>query len=506
MLTHPSIRFLTSGASCLTSPLRKPFRRQFSDSVRQFQKRAPIVLSLDWTRPKDPPLSLGHASIIANLNKREVPHIHQAWAVNCPTFHVDQVVDFIMTQQISSSGAADIAVGAYVWNERYVQDIISKLRQYKFMGNIIVGGPQVSYVKDNDTLEAIYDADVFIRGTAEDALANLYQSEHTPPGEPQRIHGVHYRGVPDLAKSTSASLETIASPLLSGIIRPQTFIRWETQRGCAFNCSFCQHKEPDKAVLKNNRYFSKSRVDAEIDWIVANPVVQDIAILDPVFNSGPNYLNILQQLRAGRYQGRIWLQCKADMANNEFLDELTRLKDQGAHPVLEFGLQTANKDEMRLINRSNNLNKVTRILEECAARGLDHEVSLIFGLPNQTVSSFQESVAFITQPQFDIPTIHAFPLMLLRGTDLYEQKQKYGLIESNEVISKAIDRVQHDIPHVISSHTFTRDDYHQMKEIAESLEKRNKVKKDIYPSPRRDTDNPNHMRIPASDSLQDFFC
>mgnify|MGYP003387918779 CR=1 FL=1 len=45
-----------------------------------------LMIALDWTRPKDPPLSLGHASIFANLIRHKIDVQARSWAVNAPGF------------------------------------------------------------------------------------------------------------------------------------------------------------------------------------------------------------------------------------------------------------------------------------------------------------------------------------------------------------------------------------------------------------------------------------
>ncbi|RIB26585.1 hypothetical protein C2G38_2162999 [Gigaspora rosea] len=69
-----------------------------------------------------------------------------------------------------------------------------------------------------------------------------------------------------------------------------------------------------------------------------------------------------------------------------------------------------------------------------------------------------------------VPVIHAFPLMLLRGTPLHERKAELGLVESFEIALTEIDRVQTDIPHVVASPSFTYEEWKEMSKIAESLE------------------------------------
>lgn len=426
----------------------------------QHGRRRLLLVALDWTRAKDPPLSLGQASILAHLKHHEVPVLAHSWAVNHPHFSAQQVVEFAMSHADKNT---DLALGAYVWNESALQNILKSLKSQRFPGRVILGGPQVSYVSDNSVLEGYYPhADVFIRGYAEEALLKLMQSPHFS----NPIKGIHYQGIPDLGGTAAADLESLSSPFLSGLIQPQPFIRWETQRGCPFRCSFCQHREPDKTYLRR-RHLNRSRIESEIHWIAQHPVIQDIAVLDPTFNSGPHAVETIDLLTATGYRGKISLQCRADMVQAEFMRAVCDFNQQ-AHVVLEFGLQTIHKEEQRLIERPTNLPKVGRAITSCLEKGIAVEVSLIFGLPGQTFSSFKQSVEYCIN--LGVPNIHAFPLMLLRGTRMHDRKAELGLLESNEIAHPAINRIQTDIPHVISSHSFTPAHWQEMAQLAAWLE------------------------------------
>lgn len=425
-------------------------------------KRNLILLSLDWTRPKDPPLSLGHASLLSNLQRHKIDVTEKSWSVNSSNFSPHHVSDFIMNHLKSSH--TDVALGAFVWNEKSIQTILNDLKKQEFPGRIILGGPQVSYVKKG--LEEFYpQANVFIRGYAEDALVNLMQ---TDPLSFPAIQGVHYAGRLDRGLSALVELDELPSPFLSGLIQPQRFIRWETQRGCPFRCAFCQHRESDTSMKR--RQFPLSRVLQEAEWITQHPVIQDIAVLDPIFNSGPHYLNILDRLIKGKFTGKLSLQSRIEMVSEDFLDKICQLNET-AETVLEFGLQTIHPEEQAIIDRPNNMRRIERILTQIQQRQIKTEVSLIFGLPKQTLSSFKQSVDFCRQ--YKVPVIHAFPLMLLRGTPLYHKKIELGLVESNEMASPEIDRIQEDIPHVVSSPSFTYNDWKDMARIAEDLAKEN---------------------------------
>lgn len=83
-------------------------------------------------------------------------------SVNAPDFEEQLVSNFILENADSN---VDVALGAFIWNEPYVQKILTTLKAKNFPGRIILGGSQISYVKQD--IEKYYpQADIFIRGYA----------------------------------------------------------------------------------------------------------------------------------------------------------------------------------------------------------------------------------------------------------------------------------------------------------------------------------------------------
>src|SRR3990167_9367213 len=118
------------------------FPRLFASTSRSARKL--VLLSLDWTRPKDPPLSLGHASILANLKRHNLPVMARSWSVCDPHFSYQAPRDFILNHATENT---DVALGAFVWNEKAVCQILHDLDKAGFPGRIFLWGPQNSYVK-----------------------------------------------------------------------------------------------------------------------------------------------------------------------------------------------------------------------------------------------------------------------------------------------------------------------------------------------------------------------
>ena len=439
-------------------------------SLGRMRFRSVLLLNLDWCRPKDPPISLGAASILTQLREGGVAASALQYNVNDPTFDTDAVVNSIFAQNPDKYTL--LGIGAFVWNEPLLQRILSQLQVYRFPGSVLLGGPQISYTTCNPT-RYYPTVDIFCRGYAEQAVYKLVTKATRDCPNPT-VGGIVYKGMPDMGLQATCELESLPSPYLQGTIPPQKFLRWETQRGCPFRCSFCQHRESglptSSAEFRTRRPFDTTRLFEEVKWFCSHKV-NDIAVLDPTFNSGPNYLHALDAFIQHSYSGKLALQCRFEMVKDEFLERVVQLNAQGAKPVLEFGLQTVISREAKEIQRPNRIKKVEEVISKLKNHNILFEVSLIFGLPLQTLESFKESVNFCLSRK--VPVVRAWPLMILRGTPLDTDgvRKAHQLREKSISASEEIDRVQVNIPHVVESSTFTYNDWLQMAKVAELLAK-----------------------------------
>lgn len=345
----------------------------------------------------------------------------------------------------SAHDNADVAIGAFIWNERVVQELTGVLRRRGFNGRIVLGGSQITYAGTG--LETMYPGvDVFIRGQAESALCKLAAVSGRP-----KICGIHYAGDVDLCEQATTPFLDAPSPWL---VNPDSLnhsaqINWETQRGCHFRCSFCQHRQPDSRTPVVTA--DSDRIDREIDLFCQAGVAR-ISVLDPVFNYDQNHaLRIMRRFTARGFKGELSFQCRAEMINSDFLDAA-----QERNVYLEFGLQSIHKREYLAVGRPNNMGKVEAALREVVRRQIPHEVSLIYGLPEQTIHTFEESVDWCKK--IGVENIKAYPLLLLRGTELEKNRDKWSL--------KIADG---DLPIVIGSNSFDLEDWQAMNRIAASL-------------------------------------
>ena len=95
---------------------------------------------------------------------------------------------------------------------------------------------------------------------------------------------------------------------------------------------------------------------------------------------------------------------------------------------------------------------------------LDKEITLIYGLPGQTLKSFVETLEWCRTNT--TARVISFPLMLLRGTPLYDRRHQLQLVEGIRFFSDER-RLSDHIPHVVSTPSMTEADWWKMKEIAQ---------------------------------------
>jgi radical SAM superfamily enzyme YgiQ (UPF0313 family) len=410
-------------------------------------KRRIVLVALPWSRDQDPEMPLGHATLLAALKGEPTLDVRSVvQAVNRSDYPVVRIVDDILNQTEGvEDHCVDLALGAYVWNEPVLTELLGLLRSRGFSGRIVLGGPQISYA--GPLLESLYpNADVFIRGHAEGALLALAKDCGRP-----YIRGVHYAGEPDRCEQAEADTHTAPSPWLSRTIpvAEQLLVRWETQRGCQFKCSFCQHGQPKGTAPCGT--LPDRRIFGEIE-LFCRSGIKRIGVLDPVFNgNSPHATRVLKEFASRGFSGELSLQCRPELVDKAFLDVA-----QDLNVCLEFGLQSIHAREYLAIGRRNSMRRVDQVLSEVTRRNIRHEVSLIYGLPEQTLDSFQASVRWCQERR--VPIIKAFPLLLLRGTSLEQQREQFGLVVRNKTG-----------PMVVKSNTFAYHDWKEMGRIAERL-------------------------------------
>jgi radical SAM superfamily enzyme YgiQ (UPF0313 family) len=411
-----------------------------------------VMVSFDLIRDGEVEQSLSTASIMSCLRRSkgygevfQVEHI----SLNMLLLPSDVIAYFEgHFRRVDFASINTLAIPSYIWNEYLLSPFIKFVRINGFRGKVVLGGYQISY-SDSQQLASDYPfADIFISGYGESSMLTAIES----PIVKEKAF-----------LNQQISFGELPSPYLTGditVANGQSMLRFETKRGCPYRCTFCAHR--DLSTNKVHRH-PLEKVFEEIAFFKEKDVKR-INILDPIFNVGKDYLTILKEMVRVGLQAEITLQTRFEQIVGDAGQEFISLCEQ-LNITLEFGLQTVVEKEYSVINRRNDPKKVKAAMEFVNSSGIKHEISLIYGLPHQTPDSFRSSIEFARE--MGAKDIKAWPLMLLKGTELHDEKQKWGMRE--KVVG------EFDIPLVVESNSFTESQWWEMREIAESLLPSNRI-------------------------------
>ena len=403
--------------------------------MKNIKKIDCILVSFDYKKEDTPKISYAISSLILYSKERGINIENFSLDMGKTTSENNLINEIIKFDLNKLKKVNYIAISCYVWGKEYVNMTIDYLKKIGFKGKIILGGYEITYNRIDDLKKQYNKADKFLSGFAEESLLNFIKNGNT---------------------NHDTNTDITSLPLIYSsntiILNQNMKVNLETKRGCPYKCSFCAHRD-----LNEPKVYERNFQDIKKELIYLNKVgVKKVNFIDPIFNMGENYLNILKFMLEIDFKPIISFQVRFEFIRGEKGDDFLKYS-QKLNVILEFGLQTIIPEEYNIIRRKNKKEKISNILNKLNKLNIKYEVSLIYGLPRQTVSSFKESIDFLED--HSCKKIIAFPLMLLSGTELFFDREKYNLSE------KKIN----DIDYVVSSDSFSEEEYLTMKNISELL-------------------------------------
>ncbi len=222
---------------------------------------------------------------------------------------------------------------------------------------------------------------------------------------------------PKLIVGTTEDCAKLSSPWLDGTIDPVTYngVLWELSRGCPYACSYCFESKGERRVRK----FPMERLEKEIE-LFARKKVPQIFVLDPTFNADrERALKLLKLMAKKLPDAHYQFEVRAECMDKSLAEAFTQLSCS-----LQIGLQSANPQVLKNINRSFERKNFSRKIALLNDYGLVFGFDLIYGLPGDTFPSFKDSIdyALSLYPNH----LELFRLSVLPGTALYEDAAKFA--------------------------------------------------------------------------------
>lgn len=189
-------------------------------------------------------------------------------------------------------------------------------------------------------------------------------------------------------------------------------------RGCPGRCTFCY-----RTFLGVVRKRSARNIIEEIKLLQKNYGIKEICFYDDTFTLFRNVVKDFCRIITEEKIDITW----SCFTRVDYIDEelLLMMKQSGCHLIL-FGVESADEEILKTINKRISLEQVTKVVSLSRKIGIETRASFMFGNQGETEETIKKTIDFAIkldpdEAQFNIAT--AYP-----GTELFNWARERGYI------------------------------------------------------------------------------
>jgi radical SAM superfamily enzyme YgiQ (UPF0313 family) len=210
------------------------------------------------------------------------------------------------------------------------------------------------------------------------------------------------------------------APVLSANTGPKRVFTWVLSRGCPMKCNFC-------ASGSEPRYKTITQSMSELQEIVDRFDPDYITFVDNLFTPNKNYtIDLCEAFIASGFRFEFSVASRANLVDPELLRILRRA---GCRAVF-YGLECANDNILRFINKGITTDQMIRAIEMTKEADIYPMVSIMFGQPGETFDDFFNSLRIALNsinPKKPVPNMASvMPLLTFPGTGIYGYAKQQG--------------------------------------------------------------------------------
>lgn len=347
-------------------------------------------------------------------------------------YTINHRVEYIL-QELYKKKPDVLCFSCYIWNFRYVQELIEEIHKLQPELPIWVGGPEVSY-EPEQFLEKFPMVTGVMIGEGEETFREVCgyyvnQEELTVKQENvqklQNISGLLFRNEKKEFVRTAHREPLSMDELpfyyehLEGF--ENRIIYYETSRGCPFSCSYCL-----SSIEKGLRFRSLELVKKELQFFLDHKVPQ-VKFVDRTFNCNHNHAIEIWKYVKEHDNGitNFHFEISADLLTEEEIALIAGMRPGLIQ--LEIGVQSTFAPTIQEIHRTMNLSRLETVVKKVQQAGNIHQhLDLIAGLPKEDFVTFAKSFQEIYRLKPE--QLQLGFLKVLKGSYMYEHQEEYGLV------------------------------------------------------------------------------
>lgn len=193
----------------------------------------------------------------------------------------------------------------------------------------------------------------------------------------------------------------------------EPYVSMHTSLGCPYRCAFCCINAP--FGKSSYRMWSPETVIQEIDLLVDRHGVKNIKFVDEMFVLNRNHvLGVCDRLIERGHNLNIWAYARVDTVKDEFLDKLAR----AGFRWLALGIESGSKHVRDGVEKGRfGSTEILKVVKKIQDAGINVIGNYIFGLPDDTRESMQETLDLALQANCEF--VNFYSTMAYPGSKLY---------------------------------------------------------------------------------------
>lgn len=291
-----------------------------------------------------------------------------------------------------------VGFSTYVWNFEYNKALAKKIKE-AYPGCVILFGGH--HVTPREELLSNYDfIDILVHGEGEEPFTQVLLSL-IGKAKLEDIPNISFRksGVVINTPFQEYSSCDYPSPYLEGYF-DKIFeeypdlsfeLMFETNRGCAYNCSYC-----DWGSLRTKlRRFPMERIFSEFDWACKHKI-EFFGCADANFGilaRDEEIIDRLVELKKKTGYPRKFQTSYAKNNSERIFNIGKKLDENGMNKGVTLAFQTLSEDAAKNVGRTNvSMQHYTNLMHLYNAANIPTYTELILGLPGETYRSFADGI------------------------------------------------------------------------------------------------------------------
>jgi anaerobic magnesium-protoporphyrin IX monomethyl ester cyclase len=328
---------------------------------------------------------------------------------------------------------------------------------------VVFGGPQISaYPKESVMFDYI---DYGLLGEGERAIVELIKRiEKKDFKNLKNLKGLIYKKnrkifvnepdiIEDIDELPFPAMDLLPVNKYDCVITEKPVLTMITSRGCPFQCGFCFKQPADRFCRRRD---PKKVVD-EIEHYIKNYHLKEILFYDDTLTLDRDHvIGICNELLRRKLKIKWQSPTRVDRIDKELL---VLMKKAGCR-MLRYGVESGDKDTLKLMKKGTDLNKIIRAFKLSKEVGIETFAYFIIGYAGETDASVRRTINFAKKldPDMIMFTI-ATPYP---KTDLYRLAKEAGFVGEDYWKDFTLGKTNARLPYLIkNAEAWTRTAYRE---------------------------------------------